>query len=150
MVLRIWNRQCLRQPNSSVPRIRHLADARTSKSHSHIACQVFAFHRIYSDIGKGCYSRRGWPAFSVNNHIELDATPSPIQSYAYQIQAEDLLQLCQAHIGMARENMATLPAGKTRMMILPDIDHMMCVVGQYSWPHRGRCSSNASTNGNDS
>ena len=80
---------------------------------------------LYSDIGKGYYSKRGWPAFPVNNHIELDATPSPIPSYACQIQAEDLLQLCQDDEDMARENMATWPAGKTRMMIVPDIDHMM-------------------------
>lgn len=80
---------------------------------------------LYSDIGKGYYSKRGWPAFPVNNHIELDARPTPTPAYACQIQAEDLPQLCQDDEAMARENMATSPAGKTRMMIVPDIDHMM-------------------------
>lgn len=50
---------------------------------------------LYSDIGKGYYSKRGWPAFPVNNHIEFQVTPSPTPAYACQIQAEDLPQLCK-------------------------------------------------------
>lgn len=91
----------------------------------HVGSLLSTASILYSDIGKGYYSKHGWPAFPVNNHIELEPTPSPTPANARQIQAEDLAQLCQDDEAMARENMATSPAGKTRMMIVPDIDHMM-------------------------
>lgn len=91
----------------------------------HVGSLLSTASILYSDIGKDFYSKRGWPAFPVNNHIELDPTLDPLPTYARQIHAKDLLQLCQDDEAMVRENMATTPAGKTRMMIVPDVDHMM-------------------------
>lgn len=61
----------------------------------------------------------------MNNHIELDAIPGLTLACACQIEAEDLPQFCQDDEDIARENMATSPGGKTRMMVVPDIDHLM-------------------------
>ena len=81
---------------------------------------------LYSDIGKDYYTKRGWPAIPENYHIEFNpgATPVSIQA-AHLIRIEDLPQLCQDDEAMARRSMASLPPGKTRIMIVPDADHML-------------------------
>jgi Acetyltransferase (GNAT) family len=80
---------------------------------------------LYSDIGQGYYTKLGWPAFPVNNHIEFDPMPSCMPPHARRIQTEDLPQLCQDDEAMVRKSMATSPPGRTRIMIVPDIDHML-------------------------
>ncbi len=80
---------------------------------------------LYSDIGKNYYKKHGWTAFPVNNHIEFDPMPDPMPLHARPVQAEDLPQLCQNDEAMARKTMAGSPPGKSRMMIVPNIDHML-------------------------
>ncbi len=80
---------------------------------------------LYSDIGKNYYEKHGWRTFPVNNHIEFDPMHGPIPLHARQIQAEDLPQLCQDDEAMARKMMASSPPGKSRIMIVPDVDHML-------------------------
>ncbi|MCJ1280203.1 hypothetical protein MMC21_008030 [Puttea exsequens] len=51
--------------------------------------------------------------------------PSSTTAYACQIRVKDLFQLCQDDEAKVRENMVGSSPGKTRMMIVPDINHMM-------------------------
>ena len=80
---------------------------------------------LYSDIGKDYYTKVGWPAFPVNNHVEFNPMTGPVPTQARSVQTEDLPQLCQDDEAMARKSMASLPPGKTQMIIVPDVDHML-------------------------
>ena len=91
----------------------------------HVGCFFPTASILYSDIGKTYYDKRGWPPSPENDHFELDSITGSKPVLSCQIRVEDIPQLCQNDEALARENMTALPAGKTRMMIVPDIDHMM-------------------------
>lgn len=85
---------------------------------------------LYSDIGKKYYTDLGWHPYPNNTHIELDASSGPREPRATQLLSRDLQRLCEEDEAMIRKNMAS-PSSKrkTRMMIVPDLDHML-------WHHK--------------
>ncbi|KAL8643027.1 MAG: hypothetical protein Q9226_008439 [Calogaya cf. arnoldii] len=82
---------------------------------------------LFSDIGKTFYAKRGWHPFPLNNQIELDPIPVPNhpQLGIRFILEEDLDQLCEDDEAMIREAMTSSSSNKLRMMIVPDLDHML-------------------------
>lgn len=86
---------------------------------------------LYSDIGKSYYAKLGWHPFPLNNHIEFDAmhVPNLSQSGIRKIIDKDLEQYCKDDEAMIRKKMIRSSSQKARMMIVPDLDHML-------WHHR--------------
>lgn len=85
---------------------------------------------LYSDIGKKFYADLGWHPFPINTHIELDPSAVLKESRATKLLSGDLERLCREDEAMIREELtSTSPDGKTRMMLVPDLDHML-------WHHR--------------
>jgi GNAT superfamily N-acetyltransferase len=86
---------------------------------------------LYSDIGKSYYAKLGWHPFPLNNHIEFDAmhVPNLSQSGIREIIDKDLEQYCKDDEAMIRKKMIRSSSQKARMMIVPDLDHML-------WHHR--------------
>lgn len=84
---------------------------------------------LYSDIGKTYYVNLGWHPFPVNTHIELDPMNAPMPSQASSLLVKDLDQLCKDDETMIRRAMTSMLNGKTRMMLVPDLDHML-------WHHK--------------
>ncbi|KAL9046371.1 MAG: hypothetical protein Q9214_000782 [Letrouitia sp. 1 TL-2023] len=80
---------------------------------------------LYSDIGKEYYTKLGWLTFSANYHFEFDSKTGLVSTHARFVKAEDLPQLCQEDEAISQKLMAGLPPGKTRIMIVPDIDHIL-------------------------
>ena len=85
---------------------------------------------LYSDIGKKYYADLGWHPFPINTHIELDPSTSPEGPRAEQLLSGDLERLCEQDEAMIRKELISKPSnGKTRMMLVPDLDHML-------WHHK--------------
>ncbi len=85
---------------------------------------------LYSDIGKKYYADLGWHPFPINTHIELDPSTAPEGSGALQLLSGDLERLCEEDEAMIRKEMTTISSiGKTRMMLVPDLNHML-------WHHK--------------
>jgi len=79
---------------------------------------------LYSDTGKKFYPRIGWYPIPNNSHIEFSPSTSSNITKATPLLAEDLEKLCQEDEVMVRRSMETDSKGKTRMIIIPDVDHM--------------------------
>ena len=86
---------------------------------------------LYSDIGKSYYAKLGWHPFPLNSHIELDSVRIPrlSQGGIRSIVEKDLDQLCRDDEAMIRRAMTSSSSTKTRIMLVPDLDHML-------WHHR--------------
>ena len=85
---------------------------------------------LYSDIGKKYYADLGWHPFPVNTHIESDPSTILEGSRAIQLLSGDLARLCEEDEAMIRNEMTTTSSHrKTRMMLVPDHDHML-------WHHK--------------
>lgn len=85
---------------------------------------------LYSDIGKKYYADLGWHPFSINTHIELDPSTAPEGPKANQLLSGDLERLCEEDEAMIRKELtSTTTNRKTRMMLVPDLDHML-------WHHK--------------
>lgn len=85
---------------------------------------------LYSDIGKKYYADLGWHPFPINTHIELDPSTAPEGSGTLQLLSGDLERLCEEDEAMIRKEMTTISSiGKTRMMLVPDLNHML-------WHHK--------------
>ncbi|KAL4780300.1 hypothetical protein BJX76DRAFT_351088 [Aspergillus varians] len=83
---------------------------------------------LFSDIGKGFYSKLGWHAFP-SHHLEV-APSAGVSSGARPILVGDLKQLCEEDEILTQKAMsAPLSIAKTRLMIVPDHKHML-------WHHR--------------
>ncbi|MCJ1457169.1 hypothetical protein MMC28_007536 [Mycoblastus sanguinarius] len=80
---------------------------------------------LYSDIGKTYYANLGWHPFPINNHIELDPMNAPMPPQAEKLLAKDLDQLCKDDEALIRKVMTSKSNGNIRMMLVPDIDHML-------------------------
>lgn len=80
---------------------------------------------LYSDIGERLYSRVGWHSSPENVHIELAPLVLQKPLRAKQLLSQDLGQLCKEDEAMTRKRMTGQADGKTRMMIIPDHDHML-------------------------
>ena len=88
---------------------------------------------LYSDIGTLYYTKLGWPAPSVNFHLEFDATTKHLESDARSIQEIALPKLCQEDEIMIQKSMVAQPRGKTYFMIVPDSDHMLWHISKESF-----------------
>ncbi|CAF9932404.1 hypothetical protein IMSHALPRED_008883 [Imshaugia aleurites] len=85
---------------------------------------------LYSDIGKEYYAHLGWHPFPVNTHIELDPFTAPEGPSATQLLSGDLERLCEQDEAMIRKELTSASSnGKARMMLVPDLDHML-------WHHK--------------
>ena len=85
---------------------------------------------LFSDIGKKYYAELGWHPFPINTHIELDPSMAPEGPMATQLLSRDLQRLCEVDEAMVRKDLTrTSSSGKTRMMLVPDLDHML-------WHHK--------------
>lgn len=81
---------------------------------------------LYSDIGKKYYADLGWHPFPINTHIELDPSAAPEGPRATQLLSRDLEKLCEEDETMIRKELTSTPSnGKIRMMLVPDLDHML-------------------------
>ena len=81
---------------------------------------------LYSDIGKKYYADLGWHPFPINNHIELDPGAYAEGPKATQLFSGDLQRLCEEDESMIRKEFtSTMSNGKTRLMLVPDLDHML-------------------------
>ncbi|KAF6231617.1 hypothetical protein HO173_010149 [Letharia columbiana] len=85
---------------------------------------------LYSDIGKKFYADLGWHPFPINTHIELDPSAAPDAPRATQLLPGNLERLCEEDEAMIRKELtSTSTTGKTRMVLVPDLDHML-------WHHK--------------
>ncbi len=84
---------------------------------------------LYSDIGKTYYAKFGWHPFPNNTHIEVQPSIPTSPPKASQLLAGDLDQLCKQDEALSRAAIAHPSGGKIRMMLVPDIDHML-------WHHK--------------
>ncbi|KAL8840006.1 MAG: hypothetical protein Q9170_001490 [Blastenia crenularia] len=85
---------------------------------------------LYSDIGKKYYADLGWHPFPINAHIELDPSTAPEGPGITRLRSSDLERLCQEDEVMIKKEMSSPSSnGKTRMMLVPDLDHML-------WHHK--------------
>ncbi|KAI2466852.1 hypothetical protein F4781DRAFT_423739 [Annulohypoxylon bovei var. microspora] len=80
---------------------------------------------LYSDIGKSYYAKLGWIPNSTNMHIEFSPSKVPRPASVRDITENDLPGLCKRDEDMIREAMSTPATVKTRLTILPDLDHML-------------------------
>lgn len=85
---------------------------------------------LYSDIGKKFYADLGWHPFPINTHVELEPSAAPEGPRATQLLSGDLERLCEEDEAMIRKELTSTPLnGKIRMMLVPDLDHML-------WHHK--------------
>lgn len=85
---------------------------------------------LYSDIGKKYYADLGWHPFPVNKHIEFHPSVAPEGPSGIRLLHEDLERLCGEDEAMIRKYLTSPSStGKTRMMLVPDLDHML-------WHHK--------------
>ncbi|KAL9029779.1 MAG: hypothetical protein Q9196_002021 [Gyalolechia fulgens] len=81
---------------------------------------------LYSDIGKKYYADLGWHPFPINTHIELDPSTSSDRIRVTRLRSDDLERLCSQDEDMIRKEMSSPSStSKTRMMLVPDLDHML-------------------------
>ena len=80
---------------------------------------------LYSDIGKTYYARLGWHPFPINSHMELDPSLGTWPSQVRKLQTKDLGRLCEDDGAKVRNEMIRTSSRKIRMMIVPDLDHML-------------------------
>ncbi|KAL8997421.1 MAG: hypothetical protein Q9169_003284 [Polycauliona sp. 2 TL-2023] len=87
---------------------------------------------LFSDIGTTFYAKRGWHPFPLNTQIEIDPlhVPDLSQRGVRFIVEEDLHQLCKDDEAMIRGTMTSSSSTKLRMMIAPDLDHMLWHLGK--------------------
>ncbi|MCJ1358223.1 MAG: hypothetical protein MMC33_008222 [Icmadophila ericetorum] len=80
---------------------------------------------LYSDIGKNYYTNLGWHPFPNNSHIELPPLKAAKPLGVMELLAGDLEQLCAQDEIMARKALAYPSDQQARMMLIPDLDHML-------------------------
>ena len=91
---------------------------------------------LFSDIGKQYYARLGWkPSVGASCHIQLDPwrDPVPYVATTRSVRIEGLASLCQEDERLARNTLAAMPPRVKRMMIAPDIDHMLWHINKESF-----------------
>ncbi|KAF2028981.1 hypothetical protein EK21DRAFT_68614 [Setomelanomma holmii] len=81
---------------------------------------------LYSDIGRDYYAKLGWRPDVSNSHIELQPQSRAKHDTIRHVHMDDLPALCERDEKLVRERLSVGdPAGKSRMSIVPDIDHML-------------------------
>ncbi|KAL6717454.1 hypothetical protein ACLMJK_005369 [Lecanora helva] len=84
---------------------------------------------LYSDIGKEYYAKLGWHPVPSNRHIELEPMHITKPPQVSDICEEELEQYCKDDEAMIRRSLTRSWKGRARMMLLPDVEHML-------WNHR--------------
>ncbi|KAK1635772.1 hypothetical protein BDP81DRAFT_430271 [Colletotrichum phormii] len=81
---------------------------------------------LYSDIGKEYYyTRLGWTPNSVNEHLVLPPAKMENPATSQPVFESNLEGLCSRDEVMIRGDMATPSVSRKRVIILPDLDHML-------------------------
>lgn len=80
---------------------------------------------LYSDIGQKFYTNLGWYPSPNNNHIDFNPMIAIGPPIATAILAKDIEKLCKEDEDMIIRSMSSTSSGRTRMMIIPDLDHML-------------------------
>ncbi|KXH52101.1 hypothetical protein CNYM01_00432 [Colletotrichum nymphaeae SA-01] len=80
---------------------------------------------LYSDIGKKYYTKMGWAPNPVNGHLVLPPVMMKIPAASHPIFESHLESLCLRDKDMIQNGMATPSPSRKRVVILPDLDHML-------------------------
>lgn len=80
---------------------------------------------LYSDIGKEYYAKLGWPPNPRNWHFVLPSVGMEIPATARLIPEPELEDLCRRDEAMVRKAMGMPSTAWKRVVILPDLDHML-------------------------
>jgi hypothetical protein len=81
---------------------------------------------LYSDIGKIYYAKLGWQPNITNSHVVFHPSKRAQPLSAKPLSVKDLSNLCKLDEAMIRKVLAnSTEAAKTRMTIVPDLDHML-------------------------
>lgn len=80
---------------------------------------------LYSDIGKEYYAKLGWPPNPTNWHFMLPSVKTKNPVAARLISESELESLCRRDEEMVWKAMSTPSTASKRVVILPDLDHML-------------------------
>ncbi|KAI1736442.1 hypothetical protein F4680DRAFT_432170 [Xylaria scruposa] len=80
---------------------------------------------LYSDIGKEYYARLGWLPNPTNGHFVFPSVEMVTPELARLIPESELEALCRIDEAMVRKAMTTPSTMRKRVVILPDVDHML-------------------------
>ena len=94
---------------------------------------------LFSEIGKTFYSPFGWPAWTPNAHLEFRAEEEvdsdALLGYSHPLEKEDVPQLCEEDKALRLAALAKgEPGGPTRVMTVPDAEHMMWHFAKAEYP----------------
>ncbi|TAQ87794.1 hypothetical protein B7494_g3895 [Chlorociboria aeruginascens] len=79
---------------------------------------------LYSDLGKNFYAKLGWDPMKHNIHLEFSPSQDAKPLGVREILDGDLEELCRDDEIMVREEMVGILDSRTRVMIVPNVDHM--------------------------
>ncbi|KAI1748629.1 hypothetical protein F4782DRAFT_516170 [Xylaria castorea] len=80
---------------------------------------------LYSDIGKEYYAKVGWLPSPKNGHFVFPCVEMEKPALAQLVPESELEALCSRDEAMVRTAMAMPSTVRKRMVILPDLDHML-------------------------
>ncbi|KAI0109693.1 hypothetical protein GGR51DRAFT_104155 [Nemania sp. FL0031] len=80
---------------------------------------------LYSDIGKEYYARSGWLPNPRNGHYVFPPAKIEKPVLARPVSEPELEALCLRDEAMIHEAMATPSTARRRVVVLPDLDHML-------------------------
>ncbi|KXH29038.1 lysine acetyltransferase [Colletotrichum simmondsii] len=80
---------------------------------------------LYSDIGKEYYAKLRWTPNPVNRHLVLPPARMEIPAASRPIFESDLESLCLRDKAMIQNDIATPSPSRKRVVILPDLDHIL-------------------------
>lgn len=102
---------------------------------------------FYSDIGKQYYSRLGWTPNPTNEHFVFPPIQIETPTTAQQTVEFELEKLCLRAETMIRKLMAAPNTARRRVVILPDLDHMLWHVRKEGFATHQIFGNKASTKG---
>ncbi|KAG8409211.1 hypothetical protein J3458_019330 [Metarhizium acridum] len=80
---------------------------------------------LYSDIGRQFYAGLGWLPNPRNGHVVLPPAKMKKPAMARIVPESELEALCLRDEAMIRRAMATPSTARKRVVVLPDLDHML-------------------------
>ncbi len=80
---------------------------------------------LYSDIGKEYYTRMGWVPNTSNGHFIFPSIKMEKPALAQLVSESELEALCLRDEAMVYKAMTTPSTVRKRVVILPDLDHML-------------------------
>ncbi|KAH8671706.1 hypothetical protein BX600DRAFT_496360 [Xylariales sp. PMI_506] len=102
---------------------------------------------LYSDIGKDYYNRLGWLPNPKNGHFIFPAVKMEKPRLARLISESELEALCVRDEAMVREAMAEPSAARKRVVILPNLEHMLWHIRKEDFATTHIFGKNAETKG---